>query len=190
MSVSVPADTVATVEPIKGVYQHLDCLVNGIHALKQSGFRDMTVLTPFPRHEVEELLYEGEPSPVRWFTLCGGVLGATLAFTMTALMSANWPMIIPGGKPLVSVPPFVVITFEGMILWGSLFTFMGLLVMCRLPARGLPAAVEDPRFSNDHFGIVLERVGAQDEARVKAILEHSGAVEVSGGGAAEGAHHA
>jgi hypothetical protein len=190
MSVSVPAEVVASAAPIKAVYKHLDCLVDGVHALKQAGYRDMHVMTPFPRHEVEELLYEGEPSPIRWFTLLGGMTGASVAFTMASLMSANWPMIMPGGKPLVSVPPFIVITFEGTILWGSLFTFIGLLLFCRLPARELPAEVKDPRFSNDHFGIVLERVGAQDAAKVKSILSHSGAIEVTGGdSAAPGAHH-
>jgi len=189
MSAHVPAGT--SVEPIKAVYQHLDCLVNGIHELKQGKYGEMTVLTPFPRHEVEELIYEGEPSPVRWFTMCGGLFGATMAFSMTSLMSANWPMIIPGGKPLVSVPPFIVITFEGTILWGSLFTFIGLLLLARLPAKNLPKAVEDPRFSNDHFGIVMEGVGAQNDAKVKAILKNSGAIEVSGGAAtSEGGHHA
>lgn len=185
MSVSAPASAAATVAPIKAVYRHMDCLVNAIHDLKTAGYKDLTVLTPFPRHEVEDLLYEGAPSPIRWFTLFGGVFGATMAMTMTSLMSANWPMILPGGKPAVSVPPFIVITFEGTILWGCLFTFIGLLLFCRLPSRGLPDAVKDPRFSNDHFGIVLERIGAQDERKVKEILSHSGAVEVSGGSSAE-----
>jgi hypothetical protein len=183
-----------TAEPVavKAVYKHLDCLVDGIHELKQAGFRPyMHVITPFPRHEVEELMYEGEPSPVRWFTLFGGAFGGTMAFTMTALMSANWPMIMPGGKPLVSVPPFIVITFEGTILWACLFTFIALLLFSRLPARDLPKEVEDPRFSNDHFGIVLERLPAEEAAKAKSILHHSGAIEVTGGGdsAAHGAHH-
>jgi hypothetical protein len=191
MSVSVPVEAAATVAPIKAVYKHLDCLVTGIDGLKKAGFRDIHVMTPFPRHEVEELIYEGEPSPVRWFTLVGGLFGATMAFTMQALMSANWPMIMPGGKPLVSIPPFIIITFEGTILWASMFTFAGLLLLCRLPARGLPKEVEDPRFSNDHFGIVVERVGAHNAAQIKSILAHSGAIEVTGGGdtAAHGAHH-
>lgn len=186
--IAVAAEPVA---PVKAVYKHLDSLVTGIQELKDAGYRPhMHVITPFPRHEVEELMYEGEPSPVRWFTLLGGMFGGTMAFTMTALMSANWPMIMPGGKPLVSVPPFIVITFEGTILWASLFTFMGMLLFSKLPARGLPKEMEDPRFSCDHFGIVLENLGSADATRAKQILHHSGAVEVSGGGDdAHGAHH-
>lgn len=190
MSVAVPVEAVATVEPIKAVYRHLDCLITGIDDLKKAGFRDMTVITPFPRHEVEDMVYEGKPSPVRWFTLVGGLFGGTMAYSLTALTSANWPMILPGGKPVVSVPPFIVITFEGTILWAALFTFLGMLLLGRLPARDLPKAVEDDRFSNDHFGIILEGIGTQDASRIKNILEHSGAIEVSGGGAAVEAHHA
>ncbi len=194
MSVVVPVESVATVEPIKAVYRHLDALLTGIDDLKKAGYRDMTVITPFPRHEVEEMIYEGRPSPVRWFTLVGGLFGATMAFSLTALTSANWPMILPGGKPVVSVPPFIVITFEGTILWASMFTFVGMMLLARLPARGLPKEVEDDRFSADHFGIVLENVGAHDAGKIRHILEHSGAVEVSGGGESgahgEGSSHA
>jgi len=183
-SVVVPADAVATVAPIKAVYKHLDALMEGIQALKKAGIRDFTVLTPLPRHEVEELIYEGEPSPVRWFTLLGGMFGGTMAFSLASMTHANWPMILPGGKPVVSIPPFMVITFEGTILWASLFTFYGMMLMCRLPARGLPKVItEDSRFSNDRFGIVLEHVGTHNEKKVKDILHHSGAEEVTGGAA-------
>lgn len=191
MSVVVPATAVVPVAPIKAVYPHLDCLVNGIADLKKAGFRrNMTVCSPLPRHEIEELLYEGEPSPVRWFTLAGTLYGCTMAFLLISMTHANWPMILPGGKPVVSIPSTIVIMFEGTILWGSLATMVGLLLFCRLPARNLPKAVEDPRFSDDCFGIVLENIGAQDEAQVRSILDHSGAAEVSGGSEAGGHHHA
>lgn len=179
--VAVPTDSVQTVAPIKAVYKHLDSLMTGISELKKAGYQKPTVLTPFPRHEVEDLLYEGEPSPVRWFTLLGGLTGATLAFSLASLTHMNWPMILPGGKPVVSIPPFLVITFEGTILWGSMFTFTAMMLFTRLPARGLPKEVEDARFTNDRFGIVMENVGAQDEQKIKAILLHSGAEEVTGG---------
>jgi len=172
-----------SISPIKAVYAHLDCLIDAVAALKKAGYRDMHVLTPFPRHEVEELIYEGRPSPVRWFTLIGGCFGATMAFSLCSFTHSNWPMILPGGKPVVSIPPFMVITFEGTILWGALATLVGLLTFCGLPATNLPKEVEDPRFTNDHFGIVLPRLVAGDADKVKDILNRSGAVEVTGGAA-------
>ncbi len=187
-AVPVPADASASVPPIKAVYKHLDSLLEGIAALKKAGYRNPTVMTPFPRHEVEELLYEGEPSPVRWFTLFGAMFGGTMVFSLASMTHANWPMILPGGKPVVSIPAFLVVTFEGTILWGSLFTFIAMMLFTRLPARNLPKAVEDPRFSNDRFGIILENIGTHEEQKVKSILHHTGAEEVSGG--SEEAHHA
>ena len=93
------------------------------------------VTAPLPRHEIEELIYEGEPSPVRWFTLTGAIFGGTMGFSLCSLTHLNWPMIIPAGKPLVSIPAFIVITFEATVLFGCLFTLIGMLVMCRLPAK-------------------------------------------------------
>jgi len=192
MSAVVPLDTVASVNPVKAVYVHMDCLMTGIASLKKAGFTDIMVMSPMPRHEIEDAVYEGEPSPVRWFTLCGGLFGGTMVFSLMALTSANWPMILPGGKPVVSIPPFIPIMFEGTVLWASLATLIGLLLNCRLPAMDLPEAVQDPRFSGDCFGIVLERVGAHDESKIVAILQESGAIEVSGGSSSNvaGAHHA
>lgn len=189
---SSPAVLVDQVEPVKAVYTHLDCLLTGIRDLKAAGYdrTQMTVLTPFPRHEVEEMLYEGEPSPVRWFTLVGACFGGSMAFSLASLTHANWPMILPGGKPVVSVPPFIIITFEGTILWGSLFTLIAMILYTRLPARDLPKAMEDPRFSNDCFGIVVQHLGAEGAAKVKSILSHTGAIEVSGGGGATTGGHA
>lgn len=177
MSSAHAADTGA---PVKAVYKHLDSLLQGIHDLQQAGFKDFTVVSPIPRHEIEEMLYHGEPSPVRWFTLAGGLFGGTMVFSLASLTHANWPMIIPGGKPLVSVPPFIVITFEGTILWASLMTLTGLLLNCGLPAFNQPKQVTDPRFTNDCFGIVFENSG-KATGKIVHILEHSGAIEVTHG---------
>lgn len=182
------ATATATVPPIRAVFLHLDSFCEAIAELKHAGFREfMSVTTPMPRHEVEDLMYEGRPSPVRWFTMFGGMFGATMAFSLASMTHANWPMIIPGGKPLVSVPPFLVITFEGTILWGSLFTLVGLILNCRLPAK-LPAIYDEPRFTSDAFGIILEDLGQEDEAEVRHILAHAGAHEVIGGSTEASAH--
>lgn len=189
-NVVVPLETAALVSPIKAVYEHMDALLEGIHQLKKAGVKDMIVLSPCPRHEIEEAVYEGEPSPVRWFTLFGTLFGAVMAFSLMTMTHANWPMILPGGKPVVSIPPFLVVTFEGTILWGSLLTFIGLMVMCRLPSFNLPKAVEDGRFTSDCFGIVIENIYAHDASKVKALLATSGATEVTGGEEEPASEHA
>ena len=68
-------ETSATVRggSVKSVFAHLDCLVDGIDALQKADINDFTVTAPLPRHEIEELIYKGKPSPVRWFTLCGAI---------------------------------------------------------------------------------------------------------------------
>jgi hypothetical protein len=92
----------------------------------------------------------------------------------------NWPMIIPAGKPLVSIPAFLIITFEATILFGCFFTLIGLLVMCRLPAKNLQIEVQDRRFSDDMFGLIVNGVSNTDAAKVREMLFVAGADEVTG----------
>lgn len=165
--------------PVKGVFAHLDCLVDGLAAVQKAGFEDISVMSPVPRHEIEEMIYQGRPSPVRWFTMVGAILGGACGFLLCSLTHLNWPMIIPAGKPLVSIPAFIVITFETTVLWGCMFTMLGLLVNCRLPALKLPEECQDPRFSDDMFGIVVEGLDEPQSARARQILTDAGAIEVS-----------
>lgn len=167
-------------DAIKSVFEHLDGVVDAIGALRESGFRDLVVTSPLPRPDVEAAIYGGEPSPVRWFTLAGAIFGGIAGFSMASVTHLDWPMIIPAGKPLVSVPAFIVITFETTVMMGCLFTLVGLLVMCRLPAGRMQVEVRDPRFSDDRFGIVVNGVGRADVGRVRHILRTCGALEVSG----------
>lgn len=164
---------------VKAIFSHLDCLVDAIDGIKRSGHSDFAVTAPLPRHEIEELIYEGEPSPVRWFTLTGAVFGGTMGFSLCSITHLNWPMIIPAGKPLVSIPAFIVITFEATVLFGCLFTLIGLLYHCRLPAKEMDPEFEDPRLSDDVFGMVVRNLDDATAAEVQTKLDDFGAVETS-----------
>jgi hypothetical protein len=59
-----------------GAFAELDSTVHAIEDLRKQDFRDITVYTPTPRHELEEAL-QPPTSPVRRFTLIGGLLGVT-----------------------------------------------------------------------------------------------------------------
>ncbi len=167
-----------TTSNVKGVFAHLDCLMTGIDRLQKAGFKDLGVATPLPRHEIEEALYGGRPSPVRWWTLVGGASGATLGFTIASLTGVDWPMTVVGGRPIVGVLPYVILTFECMVLLGGLVTLAGMFYHCRIPFSDADTELCDARFSDDHFGIVVRSPG--DASQAAEILRGAGAVEVSG----------
>ena len=168
---------------VKAVFEHLDTLVNAIDEIKKAKLgHDMIVTSPLPRHDLEHVIYEGEaPSPVRWFTLTGALFGGTMGFALQSITHLNWAMVIPAGKPLVSIPAFLVITFESTVLWGCLFTLVGLLLMCRLPASSLQVEVQDPRFSDDKFGFVLNSLRANEAQKVMEILQKYSPLELING---------
>lgn len=99
------------------------------------------VITPFGVPEVEEILSPGR-SNVRFFALVGAACGTAAGFALTILTSLSWPLIV-GGKPVVSFPPFVIIAFALTILFGALSSFLGFLLLSRLPSlRGIRSEEE------------------------------------------------
>lgn len=90
------------------------------------------VETPFYVHEVDEIL-PTTPAKVKNFALLGAASGTVAGFAFTILTSLSWPLIV-GGKPIVSLPPFVIIAFALTILFGALSTFFGFLILARLPS--------------------------------------------------------
>src|SRR5258706_3717035 len=59
-------------------------------------------------------------------------------------MSYDWPLVV-GGKPIGSIPPYVVIMFEMTILFGALSTILGIVFNA---VKTIPRIVE--RRSEEH----------------------------------------
>jgi hypothetical protein len=170
------AKTTATGRRKPGVlasFIHVDAAADAIRALRARGMRDLVVYSAAPNHEIEEAL-EHRVSPVRLFTLIGGLTGCAAGFGMTLWMSHDWPTLV-GGKPIGSVPPYVVIAFELTILLGALSTVAAVALFSILMGRrGVPY---DPRFSDDTIGVFLP--ATHDQARqVEQMMHSAGAVEV------------
>ena len=94
--------------------------------------KTIRVMTPFSVPEAERVL-PPRRSKVRFFALIGAGTGTLTGFVFTILTSIEWGIIV-GGKPVVSIPPFVIIAFALTILFGSLSTFLGFLLLSRLPS--------------------------------------------------------
>jgi hypothetical protein len=163
-----------TVPGVLASFEHIDAAVDAIHGLKRAGHADLTVYSAAPNHELEEALGTGS-SWVRAFTLVGGVTGCLAGFAMTTWMSYDWPLLV-GGKPIASIPPYVVIMFELTILLGALSTVVGMIVLPQLrPGRGRPF---HPRFTDDRIGIFVP-CGPASAAAVQRLVTEAGAVEVT-----------
>jgi len=158
---------------VLGIYQHVDSSVDAIRALKKEG-KKPTVITAMPYHEIAEEL-DNTQSPVRWCTFIGGVVGGSLGFLLCAWTSLDWPLIT-NGKEILSIPPFMVITFECTVLIGGLTNLVAMLFFSGLPDAN-PATGFDPRLSADRFGIWVP-CGPADAEKVAATLRGAGAEEV------------
>jgi molybdopterin-containing oxidoreductase family membrane subunit len=157
-----------------GIFSPQDATPGVILELRRRGFTDLVLQSPAPHHELLEAM-EGKTSPVRLWTLLGALLGGIGGFALTIGTSLDWPMRT-GGKPIMSLPPCVVIAFELTILLGGLSTVLAMLILGRLPKLS-PSTTYDPRFTRDKFGVAV-RCAPIDAAPVREILRATGADEV------------
>ena len=154
-------------------FVHADAAAEAIRALKARGHRNLVVYSAAPFHEVEEAL-DHSVSPVRLFTLIGGLTGCAAGFGMTIWMSLDWPVLV-GGKTIASIPPYVVIAFELTILLGALSTVAAVALFAVL--MGKRGIAYDPKYSDDQIGVFVP-AGPDQIRPVEQLLRTAGAVEV------------
>ena len=116
------------------VFQEKEVFLSALRDLAREGISPdrIRVETPFHVHEADEIL-QPKPAKVKNFALAGAASGTVTGFAFTILTSLSWPLIV-GGKPIVSLPPFLIIAFALTILFGALSTFFGFLHLARLPS--------------------------------------------------------
>jgi molybdopterin-containing oxidoreductase family membrane subunit len=159
---------------IMAVFPAMDAMIQGIHELKQAGCDNFLVYAPVPHHDIEHALHRPK-SPVRVFTLIGGLTGFCTGWALTIGSAMHYPLIV-GGKPIISIPPFGVLAYILTILFGALATLIGFLLNARLPQLRLASAY-DERLSSDHYGIQV--FGTEEKLKnYEKLLKKLGAVKV------------
>ena len=159
---------------VVGAFHEIDGAVHAIEDLGKQRFGDITVYTPTPRHEFEDVLKRG-PSRVRLFTLIFGLAGVTFGYWIAVWVSDYWPLVV-GGKAIATWVPYTIFGFEVMVLIGALSTVAGLFANARIP-RITTTVGYDARFSHGDYGIWIEP--APDKINeAEQVLRNAGAVEV------------
>lgn len=158
------------------VFDHPDKLVQAIKVIRDAGFKKMEAFTPFPSHEVDQALGL-KRSFIPYLTLVFGLSGAALLFLFQSWTSAvSWPLNV-GGKPFVSWPAFIPITFEGAILFGGILSFLTFFAVIKLPKIG--NKILDDRLTTDHFGLLVSGQDPLfDQAKINDILKNCDVKEI------------
>lgn len=138
----------------KHVYQSEHDFIHKLEELLKSGVKadQIDTRTPHPVLHAEELLAMPQ-SDVRRFVLVGGILGIATGYLFPSLTALDWPLFV-GNKPLVGIPPYTVIAFELMVLFGGLSGMLGLLWTARMP--GVRTIISDDVFP-DQYEIYVKR---------------------------------
>ncbi len=147
-----------------GFYSEVTGLIRAVKVLSGQNLGEIHTISPVPLHEIDEVLGAG-PSPVRRFTLAGGLLGLIVGWALTIGSALHYPVIV-GGKPLVSLTPFGVVAYICTILFGALFTVAGMLINARLPRIQVGRGY-DPRLTGNRFGVQV----ICEQARVEEIRQ-------------------
>jgi hypothetical protein len=160
-----------------GVFENEQDTLDAIRLSCQRGFSIVDVYAPYAVHGVEEAMGLA-PSRLPWIVFALGVLGAGLKvwfeFWTTAI---DWPVNV-GGKPFNSLPAFVPVTFEVMVLFAAVGAVVSFFFVCRLfpgKRRVLPVA----GVTDNRFAVVLEEVDSRFEpAEVQKMFEGLHAIHV------------
>jgi hypothetical protein len=170
--------------PIWGLVAEFDgpaAIVDAAARTRAAGYRRIDAYTPFPVEGLDAALGVRR-TWLPLLVLLGGLGGAAGGYLMQHYaMAVSYPLNV-GGRPLVSWPMFVPITFELAILAAGLTAVVGMVLLNGLPMPYHPL-FNVPRFAGvtrDRFFLAVEARDARfDRRRTAEFLRSLEPREVS-----------
>jgi hypothetical protein len=161
-----------------GIFDHEDDVLEATRVSRERGLTIVDVYSPYAVHGLDEAMGLRPPSTLPWVCLVLGLAGAGFKVWFEFWASAvDWPINV-GGRPWNSLPAFVPLTFEVMVLFAGVSTVIAFFMVTRLHP-GREAVVPDPRVTDDRFVLILEETDAAfDVDAVRALFEQRHAVRV------------
>jgi hypothetical protein len=149
-----------------------DALRDAVVQARQAGYRRVEAFTPFPVDGLAEAAgFHDRRVPLA--CLLGGIAGAATGFLMQVYVSLDYPLNV-GGRALVPLPAFAVVTFELTILFAVATMIVAMLWFNGLPRLSHPL-FNIARFhlaSRDRFFLCIEQRDSQFKlADTRAFLE-------------------
>jgi len=158
-------------------------LVAAARRTREAGFRKFDAFSPYPIHELDDAM-DLHDNRVSLFTLIGGLFGCAGGFGLASWVeSVALPLNI-GGRPPISAPMYIPITFECTILIGGLTAAISMFIMNGLPSPYHPVfnverfadasrnkfflciESDDPKFDRHETASFLESLAPEEIAEV------------------------
>lgn len=163
-----------------GLYKDLESAAAAAEALVQGGFAEQEVTSissaPYPEGV---LVKEERISFFRWISLAGGIIGAGAGFLLAAGTAWLYPLYT-GEKPIVSLFPVGIITYEFTMLCAILGTIAGMFLEMGLPS--MKKKIYAPEISLGWIGISVTCRDTAMQTQAQEILQNTGAVKIQNEG--------
>jgi len=165
-----------------GIFDREEHLVQAAAAAREEGLEVVDAFAPYAVHGLRRAIGLA-PSRLPWVCLLLGLAGtaAALGFQFWAT-AVSWPLDV-GGKPWNSLPAFVPITFEVMVLFAGTGTVLAFLWVAGL-RPGRPAVGSVPGTTDDRFALAVRGAG-EGPAAIKALLSRFHVVSIEERAAAQ-----
>ena len=157
-------------------------LVEAARRTYGEGYRRFEAYSPFPIHDLFEVMHIRDKR-MALIVLLGGLAGLFTGLGLQIWVSAiAYPLNI-GGRPYLSWPMFIPVTFELTILFAAFAAVLGMFGLNGLPMPYHPVFNVE-RFarhaSQDRFFLAIEATDPKfDRTGTRAFLQSVGAKEVS-----------
>jgi hypothetical protein len=156
-------------------------LVEAANRARLDGYRNMDAYSPIPIHELSEALGLRRTRLPR-LVLLGGILGGLAGFGLEVWTQAiAYPMNV-GGRPYISWPQFIPVTFETTVAGSAFTAFFAMWALNKLPMPYHPVfnVPAFARASTDRFFLCIEATDPRfDRMATRKFLESLHPVGVS-----------
>ena len=161
--------------PILGLFEDANYAAEAGDALQRAGIEpteyDFLTDAPYPEGAFGER-HEGHRLYI--FPLCGALVGLTIGILLTSMTQMAYPLV-QAGKPILSLPPMAVVTYESTMLTAIIFTIIGIIFESRLPS--FKKGLYDTRITEGYIGVL---VNAEEDrhTQLAGLLTQAGAIDV------------
>jgi len=150
------------------VFEREDDLLHATAAARNEGLNIVDAFAPHAVHGLDRAMGL-PPSRLPWVCFVLGLFGAAAILLFQYWTTAvSWPINV-GGKPWNSLPAFIPVTFEVMVLCAGVGTVVAFIWSSGL-RPGRRSALSDLRVTDDRFALAIGETAAFDRASIEKLL--------------------